>query len=316
MHANARLTPLTRADIARDVLINGLTIRAAAAARMVSEKTARRWVQRAREEGLGKRLFSRSCVPIVQPRKTAPDLEALVVRLRRDRRTYAQILMLVRVSKATISRILQRHGLNRLRSLEPSAPPVVRYERESPGELIHLDIKKLGRFERPGVRGTGNRADRSEGAGVEALHVAIDDHSRLAYACVLPDEKIPSVVAALEQAVSFYAFHGIRIQRVLTDNGVSYRSRAFAAACLALGLKHKFTRPYRPQTNGKAERFIQTVTREWAYARNYSTSNERAAYLPYYIFEYNNHRPHSALNQSPPITRIPLYADNVSRHNS
>jgi transposase InsO family protein len=297
-------------------LINGLTIRAAAAARMVSEKTARRWVQRAREEGLGKRLFSRSCVPITQPRKTAPDVEAQVLKLRRDRRTYAQILMVVKVSKATLSRILQRHGLNRLRSLEPSAPPVVRYERESPGELIHLDIKKLGRFERPGVRGTGNRADRSEGAGVEALHVAIDDHSRLAYACVLPDEKIPSVVAALEQAVSFYAFHGIKIQRVLTDNGVSYRSRAFAAACLALGLKHKFTRPYRPQTNGKAERFIQTVTREWAYARNYSTSNERAGFLPYYIFEYNNHRPHSALNQSPPITRIPLYADNVSRHNS
>lgn len=316
MHANARLTPLMRADIARDVLINGLTIRAAAAARMVSEKTGRRWVQRAREEGLGKRLYSHSCVPIAQPRKTKPDLEAQVMKLRRDRRTYAQILMVVQVSKATLSRILRRHGLNRLRSLEPAPPPVVRYEREHPGDLLHMDIKKLGRFERSGVRGTGNRANRSQGAGVEALHVAVDDHSRLAYACVMPDEKIPSVVAALERAVSFYAVHGVKIQRVLTDNGVSYRSRAFAAACLNLGIKHKFTRPYRPQTNGKAERFIQTVTREWAYARNYTTSNQRAGFLPYYLFEYNYHRPHSALKHSPPITRIPLYADNVSRHNS
>lgn len=316
MHANARLTPLVRADIARDVLIHGLTIRAAAAARMVSEKTARRWVRRAKEEGLAKRLFSRPCVPLRQPRRTAPEVEALVVEQRRHRRTYAQILMLVKVSRATVSRILRRHGLNRLRSLDPAPPPAVRYEREHPGELLHMDIKKLGRFTRPGVRGTGNRADRNEGAGVEALHVSVDDYSRLAYACVLPDEKIPSVVAALEQAVSFYAFHGVKIRRVLTDRGVSYRSHAFAAACSKLGIKHKFTRPYRPQTNGKAERFIQTVTREWAYARTYRSSDERSAFLPYYIFEYNHHRPHSALNQKPPITRSPLYADNVSRHNS
>ncbi|MBL9192869.1 MAG: IS481 family transposase [Opitutaceae bacterium] len=315
MHGNARLTPLVRAEIAHDVLIKRMTIRAAAAARMVSERTARRWVQRAKEEGLGRRLFSRSCVPIHQPRRTPAQLERLVVKLRRDRRTYAQILMLVPVSKATVSRILRRHGLNRLSALDPAPPPVQRYEWEHPGELLHLDIKKLGRFLRPGVRGTGNRADRSEGAGVEALHVAVDDRSRLAYACVLPDEKIPRVVAALEQAVSFFAFHKVRIQRVLTDRGVSYRSNAFAAACARLGIVHKFTRPYRPQTNGKAERFIQTITREWAYARSYRTSDERAGFLPHYIFEYNHHRPHSALNQKPPITRLPLCADNVSRHN-
>jgi len=316
MHANARLTPLTRADIARDVLTQGLTIRAAAAARMVSEKTGRRWVQRAREEGLALRLSSRSCVPRRQPRRTSAKLERLVVKLRRHRRTYAQILMLVSVSKSTVSRILRRHGLNRLTALEPAPPPVRRYERDQPGELLHLDIKKLGRFHRPGVRGTGNRADRSEGAGVEALHVAIDDRSRVAYACILPDEKIPSVVTALEQAVRFYAFHGVPIQRVLTDRGVSYRSHAFAAACDRLGIKHKFTRPYRPQTNGKAERFIQTITREWAYARSYRSSAQRAAFLPHYILEYNHHRPHSALNQKPPISRLPLCADNVSSHNS
>jgi len=316
MHANARLTPLTRADIARDVLTMGLTIRAAAAARMVSEKTGRRWVQRAREEGLTRRLSSRSCVPIRQPRRTPIRVERLVLKLRRARRTYAQILMVVPVSKATVSRILRRHGLNRLSTLDPAPPPVLRYERDHPGELLHLDIKKLGRFVRPGVRGTGNRADRSEGAGVEALHVAIDDRSRVAFACVLPDEKIPSVVAALQQAVSFYAFHGVPIQRVLTDRGVSYRSHTFAAACASLAIKHQFTRPYRPQTNGKAERFIQTITREWAYARSYRSSTERAGFLPHYILEYNHYRPHSALNQKPPITRLPLYADNVSRHNS
>jgi transposase InsO family protein len=316
MHGNARLTPLTRADIARDVLVHGLTLRAAAAARSVSEKSARRWVQRAREEGLSDRLCARSCVPIRQPRRTSPELETQVLKLRRDRRTYAQILMLVPVSKATVSRILRRHGLNRLKSLDPAPPPVVRYERATPGELIHLDIKKLGRFSRPGVRGTGNRADRNEGAGTEALHVAIDDHSRLGFACVLPNEKIPSVLAALHQAVSFHRFHGIVPKAVLTDRGVSYRSHAFADACRHLGLKHLFTRPYRPQTNGKAERFIQTVTREWAYARCYQSSDHRAAFLPHYIFDYNHHRPHSALNQKPPISRSPLCADNVSRHNS
>ena len=240
----------------------------------------------------------------------------LIVGLRRDRRTYAQILMLVTVSKATVSPVLRRHGLNRLASLDPPKAPVVRYERERPGELLHLDIKKLGRFERAGERGTGNRADRSEGAGVEALHVAIDDHSRLGYACVLPDEKIPSGVAALTQAVSFYRFHGITIERVLTDRGVSYRSKAFAAACVELGIKHRFTRPYRPQTNGKAERFIQTLTREWAYGCCYQSSAERAAYLLPYIHDYNWMRPHSALYQKPPITCVPLCADNVSRHNS
>lgn len=294
----------------------GLTLRAAAAARSVSEKTARRWFSRVAREGLQEGVCEHSCVPIRQPRRTPARLEREVLRLRRQRRSYAQIVMLVPISKATVWRILRRHGLNLLKALDPAPPPAIRYERAAPGELIHLDIKKLGRFERPGVRGTGNRADRNEGAGVEALHVAVDDYSRLGFACVHPDEKIPSVVAALEQTVSFYRFHCIPVQAVLTDNGVSYRSHAFDAACQRLGIKHRFTRPYRPQTNGKAERFIQTLTREWAYGCCYHSSRERNARLPFYLLDYNHLRPHSSLHQATPFSRSPLYADNVSRNYS
>ena len=224
--------------------------------------------------------------------------------------------MVLPVSKATLSRVLRRHGLHRLSALEPPKPPVIRYERDAPGELLHLDIKKLGRFARPGVRATGDRTFRNPGAGVESLHVAIDDHSRLAFACLLPDEKIPSVLAALHQAVGFYPAHGIHIQRVLTDRGSTYRSKLFAAACQKLGLKHRFTKPYRPQTNGKAERFIQTITREWAYARSYNSSDHRASFLPHYLHDYNFHRPHSALHSLPPSSRLPKTADNVLRYNS
>lgn len=315
MHANAKLTPRGRAEMIMDIN-RGLTVRQAAACRSVSEKTARRWFKRAQCEGLSQGVYERSCVPRRQPRRTPAPIERLVLRLRRQRRSYAQIVMLVPVSRATVWRILKRHRLNLLRYLDPAPPPVVRYERAAPGELIHLDIKKLGRFHRPGVRGTGDRTDRNEGAGVEALHVAIDDHSRLGYACVHPDEKIPSVVAALEQAVSFYRFHRIPVQAVLTDNGVSYRSHAFAAACQRLGIKHRFTRPYRPQTNGKAERFIQTLTREWAYACCYRSSRDRNARLPFYLLDYNHLRPHSSLNQASPFSRAPLYADNVSKYYS
>lgn len=310
MHPNARLTPLGRALMICDVVHQGLTLRAAAAARSVSEKTARKWHRRAREEGLARRLYDHSCEPKRQPRRTAPVLERRIVELRHRRFTYAQIVMASGVSRATVSRVLRRHHLNRLAYLEPK-PAIVRYERARPGELLHLDVKKLGCFVRPGVRGTGNRADRSEGAGVEAVHVAIDDHSRLGFACVKPAEKIPDVVAALHEAIAFYARHGLRIREVLTDNGVSYRSHAFAAACRALHLKHRFTRPYRPQTNGKAERFIQTLTREWAYGCCFKNSTERARYLPLYLHDYNWHHPHTALNQLPPVTRLRLSADNL-----
>jgi len=292
------------------------SLRASAAAFGVCEKTVRRWLVRATEQGSPPRLEDRSSTPQRQPRKTSSELEAQILALRMERRSYAQIRMVLPVSKATLSRVLRRHGLHRLASLEPPKPPILRYERELPGELLHLDIKKLGRFEKPGVRATGDRAHRNPGAGVESLHVAIDDHSRLAFACLHPDEKIPSALDALRQAVAFYQDHGIQIARLLTDRGSTYRSKLFAATCQELGLKHRFTRPYRPQTNGKAERFIQTITREWAYARSYDSSDHRATFLPHYLHDYNFHRPHSALNYLPPSSRLPESADNVSRRNS
>ena len=316
MHANARLAPLMRAEIALLLTSQKLSSRCVALAYSVSDRTVRRWLARARESGFPARLEDRPSVPHHQPRKTSRQLEARILELRRQRRTYAQILTLLPVSKATLSRILRRHGLNRLSALEPPKPPVIRYEREHPGELLHLDIKKLGRFSRPGVRATGDRTVRNPGAGVESLHVAIDDHSRLAFASLLPDEKIHNVLTALHQAVDFYKAHGVRIQRLLTDRGSSYRSRDFAAACRQLGLKHYFTKPYRPQTNGKAERFIQTITREWAYARSYNSSDHRASFLPHFLCDYNYCRPHSALNSLPPISRLPKTADNVLRYNS
>jgi len=316
MHANATLTPLTRAKMVHHHLASGASLRATANAFGVSDKTVRKWLKRSQLSGSPQRLEDHSSVPRRQPRKTPPDLEAQILALRRQRRSYAQMLMVLPISKASLSRILRRHGLNRLAALDPPKPPVLRYERAAPGELLHLDIKKLGRFLQPGVRATGDRSHRNPGAGTESLHVAIDDHSRLAFACLFPDEKTPSVLAALHQAVAFYQAHGILIQRILTDRGSTYRSKLFAAACHQLRIRHLFTRPYRPQTNGKAERFIQTITREWAYARPYDSSDHRASFLPLYLHDYNFHRPHSALHYLPPSSRLPQTADNVSRYNS
>lgn len=316
MHANAKLTPLMRAKLVQFHQAAARSLRTTAAHFGVAEKTVRKWLNRAHQSGFPPRLEDHSSRPLRQPRKTSPELEAQILTLRKQRRSYAQILMVLPISKASLSRILQRHGLNRLRSLEPPKPPVLRYERATPGELLHLDIKKLGRFAHPGVRATGNRSHRNPGAGVESLHVAIDDHSRLAFAALFPNEKIPSVLAALHQALAFYSAHGITIQAVLTDRGSAYRSKLFAAACHQLGLQHRFTKPYRPQTNGKAERFIQTLTREWAYARSYNSSDHRAQCLPLYLHDYNFHRPHSALKALPPSSRLPQTADNVSRYNS
>jgi len=316
MHANAKLTPLMRAKLVHCHQAAGHSLRTTATAFGVSEKTVRKWLARAKAANFPARLADHSSRPRQQPRKTSAALEAQILALRRQRRSYAQILMVLPISKASLSRILQRHGLSRLSSLAPPKPPVVRYERATPGELLHLDIKKLGRFHHPGVRATGNRSHRNPGAGVESLHVAIDDHSRIAFATLFPNEKIPSVLAALQQALAFYQDHGITIQAVLTDRGSSYRSKLFAAACHQLGLRHLFTKPYRPQTNGKAERFIQTLTREWAYARSYDSSAHRAQYLPRYLHDYNFHRPHSALRYQAPASRLPKSADNLSRYNS
>src|SRR4030095_2035656 len=212
------------------------------------------------------------------------------------------------------SRILQRLGLNRLSALEP-AEPVRRYERERPGELIHIDIKKLGKFNRIGHRITGDRTGQSNARGIgwEFVHVCIDDASRIAFSRVMKDEKKASAVAFLKAAVACYASLGVTIERVMTDNGSCYRSKGFASACKKLGLKHIRTKPYTPKTNGKAERFIQTSLREWAYARAYNTSKERAADLPAWLHRYNWHRPHCSLDSRPPISRLGLAGENLFR---
>ena len=235
--------------------------------------------------------------------------------MRRRRFTGKQIAAELAISPATVSRILRRLGLNRIQALEP-AEPVRRYERQHPGELIHLDIKKLGRFDRVGHRITGDRRSHSRGSGWEFVHVCIDDASRLAFSQILPDEKKNSAVAFLKAAVAYYRSLGVSVARVMTDNGSCYRSSDFRAACRALGPGHIRTRPYTPRTNGKAERFIQTALREWAYAQAYPNSDRRAAELPIWLHRYNWHRPHGSPKSKPPISRLALPEDNLlRRHN-
>jgi transposase InsO family protein len=225
-----------------------------------------------------------------------------VIALRRQLRPAYQIAQAVGISPATVSRILRRAQLNRWRHLHP-APPVVRYEHPAPGDLLHLDIKGMTRYQQVSIRGDGRRRGRPQFAGWQALHVAIDDHSRLAFSRMLPNQQCQTAIVFLRAAVAFYAQHGIRIRRLLTDNGSCYRSRHFRAACLELGIQHRFTRPYTPRTNGKAERFIQTALREWAYVRHYFNSDERDQSLLPWLEHYNFHRPHGSLGYAPPISR-------------
>ena len=252
----------------RGVVEGGLSQADAADQFNTTPKTVAKWVKRFRAEGVDG-LRDRSSRPHSSPSQTPPATCAAVETLRRQRRTGTQIAAEVEVSPATVSRILRRLRLSRIRDLEP-AEPVRRYEREHPGELIHIDIKKLGRFVRPGHRITHDRQKgESRGAGHEFVHVAIDDASRLAFSQIRRDQKKESAIAFLKEAVTYYCSLGMKVTGIMTDNGSCYRAKAFARACRKLGLKHIFTRPYRPQTNGKAERFIQTMLREWAYARAY-----------------------------------------------
>ena len=311
IHKNARLTPHGRELIVRQIE-SGRTPEAAARAAGVCPRTARKWVARFKAEGVAG-LKDRSSRPHRLRRPTAPGIVLRVEALRRRRFTGKQIAAALGISAATVSRILRRLGLNRIRALEP-ATPVRRYEREHPGELIHIDIKKLGRFEQVGHRITGDRQQgRSHRVGWEFVHVAIDDASRLAFSQILPDEKKASAVAFLRAAVAYYQSLGVTLARVMTDNGSCYRSEAFRKACRDLGLKHIRTRPYTPKTNGKAERFIQTALREWAYAQAYPDSNRRAAELPVWLHRYNWHRPHGSLKSKPPISRLALDEDNLLR---
>ena len=311
IHKNAKLTPRGRAEIVRRVLDQGQTPKAVATAFGVCERTVRKWVARYRAEG-SRGLQDRSSRPHTLRQATPAPVVRQIATLRRRRCTGAQIAAELGVSTATVSRVLRRLGLNRLKALEP-AEPVRRYERDKPGELIHIDIKKLGRFNRPGHRVTGDRTghSNSRGVGWEYLHVCIDDHSRVAFSQILPDEKKESATAFLKAALAYYRSLGVAVERVMTDNGSCYKAFAFRDACKIHGLKHIRTRPYTPKTNGKAERFIQTALREWAYARKYRNSKQRAQLLPNWMHRYNWHRPHGSLKAKTPISRLRLPEDNL-----
>jgi transposase InsO family protein len=312
VHKNARLTPHGREWIIR-LIESGQTPKAVSEAVGVCPRTVRKWVERYRREGLAG-LRDRSSRPHRLRKPTPQAVVEQVETLRRSRHTGKQIATETGISPATVSRILKRLGLNRIDALEPAAP-VRRYEREKPGEMIHIDIKKLGRFNRIGHRITGDRKGQSNtrGVGWEFVHVAVDDHSRIAFAKVMPSEKRRSAIMFLEAALAYYEGLGIKVERVMTDNGSCYKSFAFRRACKRLGLKHIRTKPYTPRTNGKAERFIQTTLREWAYARAYRNSLQRKAELPAWLHQYNWHRPHAGIDDKVPISRLGLPENNLLR---
>jgi transposase InsO family protein len=318
IHNNARTTPNMRALIVAR-LQAGETPRSIAGAVGVSPATVRKWLRRHEIEGVAG-LEDRTSRPHRLRTRVTSEQILQVEALRRNRQPFWKIARETRLSRATVARIGKAKGLSRLSALDPRIE-IVRYEKTLPGEMIHIDIKKLGRIEGIGHRITGNRIGQSAprsrkqgGKGWEYLHLAVDDHSRLAYSEILPDETRRSCLKFLFNALRFYREHGVRILRIMTDNGVSFRSRRYAKALRMLKIKHKRTRPYTPRTNGKAERFVQTSLREWAYAKPYNHSSERAAALLPFLHHYNHHRPHFGINGCPPISRIPR--NNLSRHNN
>jgi transposase InsO family protein len=315
-HKNAPLTPKGREMMVRAVQDDGLSKAEAARRFHTTPKTVAKWVARFEADGV-EGLRDRSSRPLSSPSQATSAVCQAVEALRRQRRTGEHIAAEVGVSTATVSRILKRLGLNRLSALEP-AEPVRRYERAVPGEIIHIDIKKLGRFDRIDHRITGDRTgqSKSRGVGWEYLHLAIDDHSRLAYSEILPDEKRASCLRFLFNALRFFQSLGVKARRVMTDNGSSFRSRRYAKAMRRLKIKHLRTRPYTPKTNGKAERFVQTSLREWAYAQAYPTSDHRARELPHWLHRYNWHRPHGGIGAKTPISRIAITENNLLRLHS
>jgi transposase InsO family protein len=305
VHKNARLTLHSRAEMVRRVLSEGLSAKSVATAFGVDAKTVGKWVKRFEAEGAAG-LADRSSRPHRLHRPTPAQTVDQVIALRRQRLCGQQIAKETAVSPATVSRILRAAGISRARDLDPPEP-VIRYQREHPGELIHLDIKKLGRFDVEGHRVTGDRRKgSSRGAGWEFVHVCIDDASRIAFSQVMPDEKKESATAFLTAALAYYASLGVTVSRVMTDNGSCYRAHAFRNLCRDHGLKHIRTKPYTPKTNGKAERFIQTALREWAYAKAYPSSAWRAAELPFWLHRYNWQRPHGGIKSKTPISRLGL----------
>jgi transposase InsO family protein len=283
------------------VLEQGVTRKAAAAAFRVGAKTAGKWVARYQTKGIDG-LLDGSSRPHHSPRRLASDVAERVVELRRSHMPGYEIARRTGASPASVSRILRRARLSRWRDLNPQ-PPVQRYEHAAPGDLVHLDIKGMTRFSEVSLRGDGRLRGKHKHPGFLALHVAIDDHSRMAFTQLLPDQKADTTIGFLHSAVEFFARHGFGVRALLTDNGSSYRSHQFRQACQQMQLKHSRTKPYRPQTNGKAERFIQTALREWAYAKHWSNSDERDAHLQPWIHYYNHYRPHGSLSYKPPISR-------------
>jgi transposase InsO family protein len=311
VHANAPLGPKGRATMVGRVVEQEWSLTEAAEAAGVSERTCSKWVRRYRAEG-EPGLHDRSSAPKSIPHRTPDELVEAIAALRRLRMTGAEIAFCLAMALSTVSAVLQRIGLGKLSRLEPPEPPN-RYERRRAGELIHVDVKKLGRIRGAGHRVTGHRASQKRSrvngrltgvAGWEFVHVCVDDATRLAYVEVLADEKAATAVGFLRRAKAFYASHGITVERVMTDNGSAYRSTIHAFACRAMGLRHLRTRPYRPRTNGKAERFIRTMLGGWAYGPIYGTSTERTAALDGWLWIYNHHRPHGSLSHKTPIARL------------
>ena len=307
IHANAKLTPKMRMWLVRRVTSDGVSVTRAASDLGVSRQTAHKWLRRYRQEG-EPGLLDRSSRPHESPRMTDPARERLAASLRRIGMTHEQISSVAGISPRTASRACTRQGVRSSRVIDPR--PANRYERRHPGEMIHLDVKKLGRIERAGHRFHGERGARTRGAGWEYVHVAIDDHTRIAYAQVLADETAETTVGFLERMRAFFGAHGVDVHEVMTDNGGNYVSRAFHEALVAAGIRHIRTRPYTPRTNGKAGRFIRTLLAEWAYVRPYGHSRERTAVLRNFLRWYNHQRPHGGLNRQTPIGRLAAADDN------
>ncbi len=302
LHANARTTPLSRKLLVDRIEREGWRVTEAAHAAGVSRSTAYKWLKRYEAEGL-EGLQDRSSAPHRVWNRTKESLRRRIEQLRRKRLIAWAIAQRLRMALSTVGGILRQLGLGRLSALDPKEP-VVRYERDRPGELIHVDVKKLGQFQRAGKRVTKDRRTRTRGAGWEFVHVCVDDCTRLAYVEVLPDERKESAVAFLKRATRWFRRRGVLIEGVMTDNGSAYCSYAFKDACEELSVRHLRTKPYRPQTNGKAERFIQTLIRKWAYGRSYRSNRQRAKALGPWLKYYNREKPHSSLGGKTPYDRL------------
>jgi len=308
-HKNARLTFLRRLEMVEDITKRGLSASEAGLAHGVSAVTARKWLGRYLAGGAAA-LMDKSSRPALSPKAIDPSVAMTIIELRRKLFLQARIAAYTGVSKASVSRVLKRAGMSKLTDLSPKED-VQRYEHDAPGELLHIDIKKLGRFDKVGHRITGDRTQRARDIGWDYVFVAVDDHSRVAFTQIYPDETKQSAESFLRATVSHFESLRVPIQRVITDNGKCFHSALFGAACLELGIAQKFTRAYRPQTNGKAERFIQSALREWAYGRVYANSEQRRAALPLWTHFYNCHREHHGIGLKAPISRLSLSRKNV-----